>query len=132
MNKRKFNNRKCNSNQKWNNNKCGSEQKNPKNYACERDYIWNCATFTCENSKYFGIIIDYWIILYDEIIKVIKTLPAKGTSTNFFVLLAFSLITRILLIAVSIYCYLIKYWANQKPDNNTNNKLKEIDVGNII
>ena len=33
---------------------------------------------------------------------------------NFYILLAFLLITIALLIAVSIYCYLIKYQAKQK------------------
>ena len=48
---------------------------------------------------------------------------------NFYVLLAFLLITIALLIAVNIYCYLIKYRAKQKhllPFQFTNNKLKEI------
>ena len=48
---------------------------------------------------------------------------------NFNILLAFLLITIALLIAVSIYCYLIKYQAKQKhllSFNVTNNELKEI------
>ena len=48
---------------------------------------------------------------------------------NFYILLAFLLITIALLIAVSIYCYLIKYQAIQKhllPFHNTNNELKEV------
>ena len=48
---------------------------------------------------------------------------------NFYILLAFLLITIALLIAVSIYCYLRKYRAKQKhllPFNFTNNKSKEI------
>ena len=48
---------------------------------------------------------------------------------NFYILLAFLLITIALLIAVNIYCYLIKYRAKQKhllPFQFTNNKLKEI------
>ena len=32
---------------------------------------------------------------------------------NFYILLAFSLITIALLVAVSVYCYLIKYQAKQ-------------------
>ena len=46
---------------------------------------------------------------------------------NFYILLAFLSITIALLIAVNIYCYLIKYRAKQKhllPFNFTNNKLK--------
>ena len=48
---------------------------------------------------------------------------------NFYILLAFLLITIALLISVSIYCYLIKYKAKQKhllPFYVTNNKLKEV------
>ena len=48
---------------------------------------------------------------------------------NFYILLAFLLITIALLIPVSIYCYLIKYKAKQKhllPFYVTNNKLKEV------
>ena len=48
---------------------------------------------------------------------------------NFYILLAFLLITIALLIAVSIYCYLIKYQAKQKhllPFHVKNNKLGEI------
>ena len=47
---------------------------------------------------------------------------------NFYILLAFLLIT-IALIAVSIYCYLIKYRAKQKhllPFHDTNNELSLI------
>ena len=55
----------------------------------------------------------------------------KGTCKmqNFYTLLAFLLITIALLIAVSIYFYLIKYQAKQKhllPFHFTNNELKEI------
>ena len=70
----------------------------------------------------------------DEIIE--KTVPinlnenkANCESQNFYILLALLLITIALLIAVSIYCYLIKYRAKQRhllPFNFTNNKLKEI------
>ena len=48
---------------------------------------------------------------------------------NFYILLAFLLITIVLLIGVSIYCYLLKYRAKQKhllPFHVTNNTLKEI------
>ena len=50
-----------------------------------------------------------------------------GKTQNSYILLAFLLITIALLIAVSIYCYLIKYQAVQKhllPFRFTNNKLK--------
>ena len=46
-----------------------------------------------------------------------------------FILLAFLLITILLLITVSIYCYLIKFRAKQKdilPLHNTNNQLEQV------
>ena len=51
-----------------------------------------------------------------------------------YILLAFLLLTIALLIAVSIYYYLIKYQAKQKhlfPLHITNNKLKELYIDNI-
>ena len=62
-----------------------------------------------ENGKYVESIIGDSVIMCDEIIKETKTIPTKSTSTNFYILLAFLLSTISLLIAVSIYCYLIKY-----------------------
>ena len=52
---------------------------------------------------------------------------ATCKTKNFSILLAFLLITIALLTAVSIYCYVIKYWAKQKhllPFYVTNNKFK--------
>ena len=52
---------------------------------------------------------------------------ATCKTQNFYILLAFLLITIALLVAVSIYCYLIKYGGKQKyflPFHFTNNKLK--------
>ena len=48
---------------------------------------------------------------------------------NFYILFAFLLITIVLLIAVSIYCFLIKCQAKQKqllPFHITNNELREV------
>ena len=46
-----FDGTKCNLNQKWNNNKCQRECKNLQEYnLCEKDYIWNPAPCSCENS----------------------------------------------------------------------------------
>ena len=49
------------------------------------------------------------------------------------ILLAFLLITIALLIAVSIYCYLIKYRAKQKHFHFTthNNQLKQVLYDNV-
>ena len=50
----KFDGRKYNSNQKSNNDKCRCECKNPgKHFVCEKDYIWNPATRSCENGRNF-------------------------------------------------------------------------------
>ena len=54
---------------------------------------------------------------YDKEIKTISTnFDKKKTckTQSFYIALAFLLITITLLTAVSIYCYLIKYWAKQK------------------
>ena len=101
-------------------------------------YIWNPATCSCKNGKYVGSITDDFVISCDKIIEETKFVPTKSTSAktvvtkcnstktvltkcastktvlkNFYILLAFSLITRALLIAVSIYFYLIKYQVKQ-------------------
>ena len=50
---------------------------------------------------------------------------ASCKAQNFYISLAFLLITIALLIAVSIYCYLIKYRAKQLlPFHYTNNELR--------
>ena len=74
---------------------------------------------------------DEVIESYDEETKTIPTNFNEKKATckmqNFDILLALLLITIALLIAVSIYCYLIKYRAKQKhllPLRFTNNKLK--------
>ena len=79
-------------------------------------------------------------IMCNEVIepynKQTKTIPTNFNEKkaickiqNFYILLAFLLIRIALLIAVSIYCYLIKYQAIQKhllPFHVKNNELKEI------
>ena len=100
-----------------------------------KNYIWNRAICSCENDKYVGSVIDDQRIMCDKIIEETKTIPTKNrsnknysdkstslktvltkcVSTNFYILSAFLLITTALLIAVSIYCYLIKDQAKQKP-----------------
>ena len=39
-----------------------------KHHIREKDYIWNCATCSCENSKYLASSIDNSVITCDEII----------------------------------------------------------------
>ena len=84
----------------------------------EKDYVWNPGTCSCENGKYLASIMDDSAITCDEVIKsfdaAIKSISTsfneKNTASkkqNFYILLAFLLITITLLIAVSIYCYLV-------------------------
>ena len=100
-------------------------------HVCEKDYIWNPATYSCQNKKYLASIMDGSAVTFDENIDagVEAKLNNEETETfsanfneknityktqNFYILLSFLLITIALLIAVSIYFYLIKYWAKQK------------------
>ena len=67
---------------------------------------------------------------YDVEAKTIPTNFSEKKVTckrqNFCILIAFSIITIVLLIAVSIYCYLIKHRAKQLlPFHYTNNELRE-------
>ena len=112
----KFDARKYNSIQKWNNDKCWCECK--KRHICGKDFIWNPATCNCENAKYLGSIIDDLVITCDEIRnaqkakKVTADFNEKNAickAKNIYGLLAFLSISIALLIAVSIYCCLIKY-----------------------
>ena len=45
--------------------------------------------------------------------QVLMKKKATSKTQNLYILLAFSLITISFCIAVSIYCYLVKYWAEQ-------------------
>ena len=83
---------------------------------CETDYVWNPPTCSCENGKCLASIIDVSLIKCNQLIEEIKTVPTNFNgkkvayeSKNIYILLAFLLITIVLLIAVSIYCYLLKY-----------------------
>ena len=108
-----------------------------KRHVCGKDYVWNPSTCSCGNGKYLASIMDDSAIMCDHVIEAYdeetKTIPTnfnekKATCKiqSFYVSVVFLLITIALLIAVSIYCYLIKYWAIQKhllPFHFTNNKL---------
>ena len=101
-------------------------------------FVWNPATCNCKNGKYLASIMNDSAITCDEAIdadadaeaktndesklnkKETKTVPKNFNeknmtfkTQNFYVLLAFLLITIALLIGVSIYCYLIKYQAKK-------------------
>ena len=104
----RFDGKKFNSNRWWNDDKCRCECK--KIHVCEKDYVCNPATCICENGKYLPSIMDDSHIICDEVIgKEIKTIPTnfhekKVTCKmqNFYILLAFLLITIALLITVSV------------------------------
>ena len=106
----KFDGRNCNSDKWWNNDKRRCECKKD---ICEKDYICNPSTCICKNGKYLGSIMDHSAIICDEIIE--ETVPTYSNENkptfktqNFYILLAFLSTTIALLIAVSVYCYLIK------------------------
>ena len=111
----RFDRKKCNSNQWWNNDKCRCECK--KHSVGEKGYIWHLSTCNCKNGQYLATSIDNSAIICDEIIDVKETNFNEKNITcktqSFFILLDFLLIATAFLIAVSIYCYLIKYRAKQ-------------------
>ena len=40
-----------------------------KGHVCEKDYIWNAATCSCQNRKYLASIMDDSAIMCDEVIE---------------------------------------------------------------
>ena len=86
----------------WNNDKCWCEWK--KYHICEKDYVWNPPTYSWKISKHLTSFIDDSVITCDEIIEETKTAPLIYNEIFY---LPFSELP--LLIAVNIYCYLIKY-----------------------
>ena len=92
-----------NSDQWWNYDKCRCECKI--SHVCGKDYVWNPAKPNCKNEMYLASIMDDLAIMLDEVIDSYN----DQTNFNEKKLLAFLLITIALLIAVSIYSYLIKY-----------------------
>ena len=120
------------------------------NAMCVKKIVWNPATCSCEKGKYLASIIDDSAIMCNGIIKSYnEDADAEAKSNdeaksydetnfneknitcrtqNFYILSAFSLITIVLLIAVSIYCYLIKYRAKQKHYYHFTNDPKNIKI----
>ena len=89
-------------------------------------YIWNHVTCSGENGRYLASIMNDSASICDKIIQLFDKETCKMHS--FYILLAFLLITMALLIAVSIYCYLIKYQSIQKhllPFHISNNELRK-------
>ena len=97
----KFDGRKCNSDQWWKNDKYRCECK--KRHVCEKDYVWNPSTCNCENGKYLASIMDDSVIICDGVIEshIEETNFNEKKVTckmqNFYILLAFLLITIALL-----------------------------------
>ena len=93
-----------------------------KNVMYVKKIVWNHSTCDSENEKYLGTIIyDSAIMCNGIIVSYKENAEAKSynetnfnekkatcKTQNFYILLAFLSITIALLIAVSIYCYLIK------------------------
>ena len=106
---------KQNVNQWWNKDKCQFECK--KRHICGKYYVWSPATCNCENGKYLASIMDDSGIFCAEVIESydeernFNDKKAVCKIQNFYILIAFLIITIALLIAVSIYCYLINYQA---------------------
>ena len=122
----RFVEKKCSSVQWWNNNTCLCECK--KRHVCDKDYTWNPATCSCQNGKCLASFMDNSAIACDEVIESydeetnFNEKKATCKTQSFYILL----ITIGLLIAVSIYCYLIKCRPKQKqllPFHDTYNEL---------
>ena len=79
----------------------------------KKNYVQDPATCSCENGKYLASIMDDSAIRFDEYIELhdehanFNDQKATCKTQNFYILLAFSLITVALLIVVSIYCHQI-------------------------
>ena len=114
-----------------------------KNHVCKEDYVWDPSKCVCKNIKYLASIMDNSSIICDEVIELydeeIKTIPTNFNEKkvtckvqSFYILLAFLLITIALLIAGSVYCYLIKHRAkNLLPFHDANNKLGKFCIDSI-
>ena len=132
---------KCKSNQCWNKNKCWYECK--KCYTCEKDYVWNPSTGNCKDEKYLASNKNDSIIICDEVLEScneeINTIPTNFNerkvackTQSFYILLVFLLVTIVLLIAASIYCYVIQYRRQHLfPFHNTNDKLSKFYIDSI-
>ena len=86
-----------------------------------KNYIWNPAAWSCKNWRYLVIIMNDSAITCGDIIeeetKTVTTSFKEEISVyktkNFYILLAFLIITNALLIAVSIYCFLMNFKGKQ-------------------
>ena len=63
-----------------------------KHIKAKKGYFWNHAKCSCQNGKHARIIGNS-VVAWNKIIEETKTIPTKSTSTNFYILPAFLLIT---------------------------------------
>ena len=114
---------------------------------CKKIYIWSPSACTCEKGKFLGSIIGDAVFMDDKIIELTKAIPTKTISKNFnekkvkckienfYISITFLTITIAVLLAVSIYCYLMKHRSKQEhllSYYGTSNDLREIDFNNLI
>ena len=98
----KYDGRKCMLHRNWTNDKSQCECKNLTEHRVWQVVFWNPVTCNCKNGKYAGSITGDPVDICDEIIDTVnststktvptKTVPAKCTLRNFFILLCFSII----------------------------------------
>ena len=87
-----FHCRKCNLNQKWNNDKCLCECDNKKKVLCAKNNgILQHVVVIMVNMQKVLLTIQQFIC--DEIIEDTKTILTRSTSTNFYIILAFLIVT---------------------------------------
>ena len=108
-----------------------------KYHVCEEDYVGKPSRCPCEINRYLKSIADDLVITCDKIIATSETVPinlnekhATYEMKTFYILSAFLLITILLLIIASVYCFY--YQKCTLPYQHSNNKLKEIDFNNTI
>ena len=94
-----------------------------KHHTSEKDYLCNPSACICKNGKYLASVMDDSVIPCDEVIESYNEKKQKLFQQNFYILLAFLLITITLFTAVSIYCYLIKKSIKTKTQSQNNSVL---------
>ena len=60
----------------------GASAKIWRNIVCEKYYMWNPVTCSCENGKCIGSVIDDSVIMCDEIIEETKNILTKTVLTK--------------------------------------------------
>ena len=122
----------------WNSKTCQCECKSY--HKCDKNYSLNPSTCICENSNYLKSVADTSVTKCNKIVFVIKNLSTKKANTittnvtttalinchstkarDCYTLHTVLLILITLLIAISVCCYLIKYWAIDIYIININN-----------